>query len=121
MTIKNGGRDRRFALDFYSFRVAEKRHSVRIRGQEFGDIGMGDFAKYLWIGLLADDAALTEDHVLEWIKDADDKLKSECYEAVMDGIGSFGTFSEEEDEAEPGKPLAGPSTGSKSNLSATGS
>ena len=120
MSIKIGGKDRAFALDFYSFRVAEKHHGVRITGSEFGDIGMGDFAKYLWIGLLADDAKLTEDKVLGWLRGASATLNQQCYDAVMDGIGSFGSFSEEEDQ-DVGKSQDGLLTGSKSSLSPTGS
>ncbi len=120
MTIKIGGKEREFDLGFYAFRVADKRHGVRITGVEFGSLSMGDFAKYLWIGLLVSDSTLTEEQVLDWMKNASPEFTRECYDAVMEGIGSFGKLvSGEEDEEAPGKP--GPSTGDKSSLRPTGS
>ena len=122
MTIKIGGKEREFDLGFYAFRVADKRHGVRITGVEFGDLGMGDFAKYLWIGLLVSDPTLTEDQVLAWMKDATPEFTKDCYDAVMDGIGSFGELlTGVEDEQEPGKSLDTPSTGGTSSLQRTGS
>lgn len=123
MTIKIGGKERGFDLGFYAFRVADKRHGVRITGEEFGDLGMGDFAKYLWIGLLVSDPTLTEDQVLVWMKDATPEFTKICYDAVMDGIGSFGKLltGVEDDQDETGKSLDTPSTGAGSSLQLTGS
>ncbi len=124
--IKIGGKEREFDLGFYAFRVADKRHGVRITGEEFGNLSMGDFAKYLWIGLLVSDPTLTEDQVLKWMQDASPEFTKACYDAVMDGIGSFGKLVLGEDEEDaPGKPEAippdGPSTGDASSLRRTGS
>lgn len=121
MTVKIGGKDRQFSLDFAAFRVAERRHGVRIGLKDFSDIGLGDFAKYLWIGLLCADHDLTEDQVLKWMEGADAKQQKAWFDAVMEGVGTFGKLFEEEDEDGKKPEAGGPSTGSESSLSLTGS
>lgn len=121
MTINIGGKEREFALDFPSFRVAEKRHGVRIALSDFSNIGLGDFAKYVWIGLLAGDHELAEDTVLKWMAGADAKTQKAWFDAVMEGVGTFGSLFEDEDDEKKSQPDDGPSTGAKSNLRATGS
>lgn len=125
MTINIGGKDRPFALDFAAFRVAERRHGVRISLADFSDIGLGDFAKYVWIGLLGSNHDLDELQVLKWMEGADAKVQKAWFDAVMEGVGTFGKLFDDEDAGK--KPAltevkaGGPSTGDKSSLSDTGS
>ena len=125
MTINIGGKERAFALDFAAFRVAERRHGVRISLSDFSDIGLGDFAKYVWIGLLGSNHELDEVQVLKWMEGADAKTQKAWFDAVMEGVGTFGKLFDDEDAGKKPAPTAaqsdGPSTGSKSSLSATGS
>jgi hypothetical protein len=115
--VRIGGKERTFSLDFASFRVAEKRHGQRIRADEFGDIGLGDFARYLWVGLLAGDHALTEDEVLKWLSDCSPEEHKALFQSVMEGIESFGSLFEDQDLGEAQPPAGQPSTGGESSLS----
>ena len=119
--IKIGDKDREFSLDLYTFRIAHKKHGVRIAATDFSDIALGDLALYLWVGLLADNPTLSEDQVLGWIRNTDAKTQQEWLEMVVDAIGSFGQLEVEAEEEDGKKPEGGLSTGKKSVLLPTGS
>ena len=122
MTISIGGKEREFALDFAAFRVAERRHGTRIELSDFSSIRLGDFAKYLWIGLLASDHDMSEDQVLKWMSGASKKEQKAWFDAVMEGVGTFGSlFEDEEKDEKKSEPDGGPSIGVKSSLPLTGS
>jgi hypothetical protein len=98
--IQIGGKKRKLRLSSAAFRIAERKHGVRVPASTLADMSLSDIGTLVWIGLLPTDPDLTLDQVDEWI-DAEGFVASTL--AVQKAVVSFFTAGEPGEGQEPGK------------------